>query len=357
MKSTAILLIASILLFSCKKEEIKDIPEENHPVFLAQGTLNGEAFSIIAGDNDAYMNCFTDIVHGVKKFSGNLSDGHSEIELGIFDGNIDVAIPLTPDQLANTVQWASHSNEPLAILSKYAFTNADKISSIEWYSAGIYIGTDVVNIMEAGKHTICGLVTFTDGSQSQLCNDLILGYAMNANFTLQSNLFPSGMIDAWIALESGNISAVEWKIDNQLQSETSSHLTASINAQKHQITAKVTFSNGVIRTKSFSIDGSLNGNNIQDFSLFEITQQNKMAPKQDFTTLLVVKKNNTEYRSDYADNSNSTLLVNDLTYFGLNASGKKVFVLSVAINCKLKNMTTNAVVEMEFETDFGIEIP
>lgn len=352
-----VILFIPLFLLSCKKKEIDGLPEGNDPVFKVEGTIDGQSIALYAGENNAYMYTYTEKVNGVNKFTGKLSDGSTEIEFGVFDGNLD-SYPLgSIDDIVDSIEWAIDPTHPLAKLSNLSFVNADKISSIDWYSDNIFIGTNYVEIDKPGKYNICAIVTFTDGTHSQLCNELILGYQTNANFTLRYNLFPNGDLNTWIDVESGTIADVEWTMDNDELNEDNSNITTNIDNESHHVTAKVTFTNGVVRTKSFIVDGSLNGNSIQDFSLFELTAINKQSAKRDYDALLIVKKNNIEYRSDFTNNTSGSITASKIEYYGLNTQGKKVYKITASISCQLKNMNSGTIVPMVFDASFGIEIP
>lgn len=352
-----IFLFIPLFLFSCKKKELTGLPEGNDPVFKAEGTIDGESIALIAGENNAYMYTYTEKVNGVNKFTGKLSDGSTEIEFGIFDGNLDSYALASLDEMIDSIQWAIDPTVPLAQLSKFSFTNADQINSIDWYSDNVFIGTNDVQILKPGKYMICALVTFNDGTQSQLCNELLLGYQINANYTLRYNLFPNGNLNTWVDVENGAIAAVDWKIDGEEINKTESNITTSINNQAHLITATVRFTNGVVRTKSFLIDGSLGGNNIQDFSLFEITTLNKQSIKRDYNALVVVRNNNIEYRSDYTGNTSGTINASKIEYYGQNDQGNEVYKVTATINCLVKSTSSGDIVPLNFDTTIGIEIP
>lgn len=352
-----LLLLIPLFLFSCKKKKIEDIPVGNEPIFKAEGTLNGESFSLVAGVDDAYMYSYTELINGVNKFTGKLSDNSTTIEFGVFDGNLDSGPLLNMSDLVDTLVWATNSSQPLAILSKTSFVNSNNISSIEWYSDNEFIGSNTVTITKPGKYNICAFVTFTDASQQHLCNEIILGYNMNANFTLRYSLFPNGDLNSWIDVDEGTVASVDWSIDNESIADNDQNVTLNIEDDTYQVTATVHFNNGVVRTKSFLIDGSLNGNNIQDFSIFEITALNKQAIKRDYNALLVVTKNNIEYRSDYQGNQSGSVLIKNIEYYGLNNQGNKVYKLTANVSCTLKSMYNGTLTPISFQTIFGVEIP
>ncbi len=359
MKHTKIslFLCVFIIAFACKKKKIEELPPGNEPIFKAQGILDGEEFSIIAGENNAFMYSFTEKINGVNKFTGKLSDNSTEIEIGIFDGNIDSPSISFEQLLADSLRWDIVSGAPLVTLSKDDFPNAFKINSIQWFSDNTFIGMNTVPIFEPGKYSILALVTFDDGKTASLRNDLIVGYTTNANFILRFNLFPDGDLNTWINVSKGTVSSVKWTIDGEELEETDENIINNIDEEEHEISATVIFTNGVVRTKSIHVDGSLTGNNIPDFSDLELTPSNVSAPPRDYKTKLVVRKNGIEYRSDFIGNNSNSIKIKEIKYYGVNGNGKNVYKLSAAILTNLKNMSTSSVESINFETIFGIEIP
>lgn len=354
--SIPLLILFSVILISCHKKEIDNIPESNAPIFKAEGSLNGANFSIIAGDNGAYMDSYSEKINGVLEFTGNLSNENIEIELGIYNGNIDSPFSLPQIQI-NSLDWALHSGQTLATLSKNSFANAYKIHEIKWFSGNTLLGIDTASITEPGKYDILAYVTFIDGSTASLRNELILGYETKANFNLRFDLFPSGDMNAYIDIISGEVAGVTWSIDGEeetsLQTNFSRNITDNVG---HEVTAIVHFTNGVVRTKSFYVDGSLHGNNIPDFTTFEQSAANIQSIKQDYKALLIIRKDNVEYRSDFIGNTSAAVQIDNIEYYGLNDDGNKVYKITAEITTNLKNMNTNAIVNTHFKTVYGIEI-
>ena len=78
------ILLAGLALNSCKKH-VPDMPESNNPVFRVDGTFDGVDFTMIAGDDNAYMHTSSEIENRVHLFQGDLSDGVNSIQLEIYD--------------------------------------------------------------------------------------------------------------------------------------------------------------------------------------------------------------------------------------------------------------------------------
>ena len=164
------------------------MPEGNDPVFTLNGTLGGEDLNLVAGDNNAYMYSSTELEYGVRVFSGELSDGSTSIELGIFDGNLDKPNHVPEVDLSNVIlQYAKQSTEPFAILSKDSIINSTShIESIEWVENGLTLTAEEPIITDAGKHDICARVKFVGDPEVYIyCNDVIVGFQRNANFSIK----------------------------------------------------------------------------------------------------------------------------------------------------------------------------
>jgi hypothetical protein len=350
------IFIVSFIFSSCVKKEIENKPIGNSPVFKAEGTFNNESFTYEAGEDNMFMSSFTETINGVNKYSGKLSDGSTEIELGIFDGNLDSPNNSFIENGINSINWATNLNLPIAVLSKNSFSNNNLINKIDWFSGNTFLGTDLVTIYKPGKYSICANVTFYDGTQKQLCNELILGYSTKSNFSLQFDYLPGNKLNTWINIEKGEIESVKWLLNNVEINNSNENIISTINQLDNEITAIVKFKNGVVRKKTIFIDGSFNDKNIQDFSIFEITSINNFLPKMDYSILLIMRKNNIEYRSDFNGNQNNSIEISDLSFYGTNDKGNKVYKLIAEITCNLQNMNDNTIIKTNFNTTFGIEI-
>ena len=158
--SLSVLALATILLTGCSKDVI-ELPEENDPVFVLDGTLAGESLTLTAGDNNAYMYTSVESVNGVRVFSGKLSDGETSVELGIFDGNLDQPGHVPEVDLSNVaLEFAKASSEPFVVLTRENLNQYQNIALVDWYVNGVFEGANNLYITEPGKYDICAFVTF-----------------------------------------------------------------------------------------------------------------------------------------------------------------------------------------------------
>ncbi len=348
-----VLFLISTLIASCKKDAIKDLPTSNAPVFNTTGTIDGQSFELIAGENNAFMHSFTEVVNGVNKFTGKLSDGLIEVELGIFDINIDKANLDILSSVNSSVLGATIPNSPIVKFNKNEFFNESVIDHIQWYANSVFIGTDSAMISIPGIYSVCSFVTFLDGTQQSVCNDVIVGYKQNANYKLNHVFDNDGVAKMWINVQQGTVQDIEWSIDGEVVSNEDD-FKSDLEYGGHIISSKVTFTNGVVKTKSIFVDSDINSKFIDDLSQFEMNPINSIL--WDGKVQLIVRKNNNEYRSDYTGNQSLSVNVQSFNYYGKNDNGNDVYKLNATISSNLKNTSSGTIVPVNFTTNFGVEI-
>ncbi|MBI1838071.1 MAG: hypothetical protein HYR91_12480 [Flavobacteriia bacterium] len=346
-------IILLTLIISCKKDDVKDLPQENSPVFKINGNINGEVFEIEAGENNAYMYSFTEMYNGVEKFSGKLSNDDLSIELGVYNGKQDFIAANFLSNLNLSVLGATLPNGYLIKLDKNDLLNASEIQSIQWYANNVFIGQNVALINEPGNYSICANITFLDGTQTTICNQILAGFHQGANFKINHILKQDGSLLAWINPQIGTIESIEWKVDGETVS-IENNASIEIEDDGQIVTANVKFTNGVIKTKSVYIDGDEETKFFDDLTQFEMNPSNNI--EWDYKMVLKIRKGTNEYRSDFIGNPLFTVMLNDVSYYGLNTNGNKVYKMNAIVNTNVKNVATGTVLPVNFTTDFGIEI-
>lgn len=347
-----ILILLVLWTSSCKKEEIEDPITSNSPIFKAEGSLGSENFFVEAGEDNFYMQTYSEVINGVDFFSGKLSNGAFEIEMGIYDGNLDFSSSNFSQDLPENIGFANLPSSPITTLSKEMLPNSLMIDQVKWYVNGVLAGTNTAKIMTPGIYNVCANMTFLDGSEGSLCNEMILGYMKHATCQLRHFLSSGGVFQGWIETSSETINSVKWFIDNVHVSDNIKLIT-SLDQQSHLITAEISFENGVKRKKSMLIDGSLSGKFIDDFSVFE---NETTTVNWDFDVSISVKKDGKEYVSATADNTSSTLHITDVKFYGTNSAGKSVIKISADVSCLLKESSTGNIVPFTCSTVFGVEV-
>lgn len=346
---------SALLLMGCSKHDVV-IPPENDPVFEVHGTLGNEAFDLVAGDNDAFMFTSTKMQNGVRVFTGELSDGETSVELGIFDGNVDMPNSIPEVDLATAVlKFAQRYTEPLTVLTMQSITPNQNANKVDWYINGNFAGSGDVPIFEPGKYDICAFVTFSSGQTEELCDEIIVGYARNANCSINYTV-GQGSVTASLNTTGEPIQSVEWLLNGTVVSNgTTLQSQIDYNAT-HILTARVTFSNGVVREKSCFIDGANPSQTISDFSVFELSSA-QTPELQDYKVRMFVEKNDRTYNSLYGDNDGSSITLLDLQEYESNANGNKVYKATLQIEAVLMEMATEKLIPVSFTTTLGIEVP
>jgi hypothetical protein len=349
-----IVLGGLLLLFSvaCSKDDIT-LPESNDPVFRAEGTFGADGLDLIAGDNGMYMHTFTGLNNGVKVFSGELTDGNFGLQIGLYDGDVDMTSSIPLNVIKQSDNWAFESGQDLAIISKEMFPNHLLIDEIIWMVNGVFAGSNTLKIDESGVYEVCALVTYVDGSSSVLCNELSVGFERNGNFKLRHYSSQSGELSLWMEDIVGEVDSVSWFVDNEFVGSGSDY-SGIVTAEQHSIEAKVIFTNGARRNRSMIVDGLVSGHFIDDFTGFEQDLQNMIT--RDYNWIVKLQSNGDEYSSLYADNSNSTIEVDDVSYYGLNSAGNRVYKITATFNGTLRRLGSNQNKALSINTVFGLEI-
>lgn len=354
LRKIVLVLIVGVLV-SCSKEKL-ELPESNDPVFVINGTIGGTDFDLIAGDEGAYMFTTTQSINGVNFYSGMISDGNLSIELGIYDGMLDMPNHQPEIELSNlTPVFSVDPNQPLTILSKSMFSNASYIDNIIWSIDGSVAGINDVEIEEAGHYDVCAQVTYADLTVETLCNDLIVGYNHSANFSIDFTS-SGGYLNAGLSNVTGGASVtnVDWYI-NDVWTETNPTTAAQLVTGTHKVTAVAHFSNGAVRTKNILVNGFQQNKGMEDFTMFE--DQSSANVIQDFNCRLRVTMNGQEYDSEIAENLESSVDILNIEYYGPNNSGNSVYKVEANVNAKVRSLTTLKQIPISFTTVFGIEIP
>ncbi len=344
-------------LASCKKDTII-IPEANDPVFTASGTIGSEAFEIVAGDNDAYMYTMTQEENGVSVFSGRISDGDFALEMGIYDGYVDKPGHHAPSDLTNvTPVFARDAEGDVLLLSKSLLTTLDQsqyIEKIRWFVNGDAVGLNEAVITQPGKYEVCAEVTFLGGEIEQYCNDVIAGYELSANCSIDFSI-QQGLLNAGIDAMGNPVEEVQWFIDDVFYQSVPLLSGVSIGQGFHRVTARVRFENGVERTKTVLLNGSNGLFAANDFTIFENMTPGNVIPR-DFNIRLKIEKGGKSYTSLTAENASSNVVITNVEYYGPNDQGKDVYKITAVVSALVREVGTLKIVPVKFSTTFGLEI-
>lgn len=344
-----------LIVASCSKEKL-EIHESTDPIFQIQGTIDGDEIVLTAGDQNAFMFTNTESINGVNRYAGRLSNGSSSVKIAVYDGNVDIPGNYTVDVLPTiALSFAEYQSQDMVTLSKYSLNNFQSIESIDWYLNGAFAGTDEVVIDEPGLYNVCAMINFMDQSVTSLCNEIIVGYAQHANFTIEFDHAGGNLFTAEVNSFGNAVSDIKWYVNDTLVSE-SNVLDYNMYMPNCIMEAEVNFQNGVKRRKAIYLDKYNLANSTGDFSVFE-EQSVNFGYFQDYRFYVEIENNGVTYRSDYANNANSTINVIGFEHYGQNANGKDVYKIDAVIDTFVKESPSSGTqLPVQLTTSFGIEI-
>lgn len=347
-------VLGGLLMSSCNKHSI-NVPQSNDPVFKAEGTIDANQFELVAGDDNAFMFTSIESENNVPIYSGKLSNGDLSIEIGIYDGLIDIPGHNVINSMPYELIFSRKTTSPIAFLSKESFPNADIIDHVSWSVDGLD-SLNTMTIYEPGKYQVCADIVFSDGSSNVLCSELILGYARHANFQIKHFLNQNGTLTAWVEDPQVAVEKIKWYLDDVLISSDAELTYNQLSDENHILRADVSFENGVKRSKNMIVDGSLSGKFIDDLTFFETGTLALLH--RDFNIRLKLVQDGITFSSDQTNNSLNTVSFSDVSYYAKDANGNDVYKVKAHIVATVIDVqNVNGSRQLEFDTTFGIAIP
>jgi hypothetical protein len=338
-----------LVIFACEKQEIKDPPLGNNPIFTATGSIASDQFQFTAGDNDCVMETNVTILNGIKNYFSRFHNGNDELKIVFKDGFLNVPFV---DVLNSNIVFSNYPNNNQIILSKSDMPNNNMVQSIEWFVNGSFAGLNDVILNEAGVFDVCANVTFIDGSNASVCNQIILGYEYGSHFQVRHFLTNDGELKVWIDENEEDIDHINWYLDEQwIGSEDD--LDIDIDQGAHTLKAELIFENGCKRLRSIWIDGSLQGKYIDDFASIENSWQ---ETNQDYTAQIFLTLNSKQYVSIHNEQSQDFFNIESVSNYGLNTSGKPVVKIHGVISCEMQDIETAEILPFECEVDFALQV-
>lgn len=350
-KSAYIAGLLIFLLVSCKKEKIDVEPEYGEsPVFSVEGTIDGEAVSFQAGVDGAYLTTYTTAFNGVNRFSGKIEKGQSYVDFGIFDGNL-LANNHSLVEMSNLIGLTQTYTTPLFTLNRSLCTNSIFIDHLEIKVNNVFVGESLV-IHEPGIYPICVKVVYVDGTNKEVCNDVIIGYKDMADFTIQYGINSQGYLSA-STQTSLQKTTTSWYVDGVLTS-SNADCYYYLNPGLHVLTAVVSFDNGAETSHSVIVDSEGYGRYFEDMNCFRTALSETMY--QDFKAQFKVKHNGVLYEH-VGSSTNQQITITGLAPYGQSAAGHDVLKLTGVVNTQMRNTTNQELVNANFNVVIGIEIP
>lgn len=342
-----------LLLNSCSKDVIEPLPEENSPIFNVTGQIDGNTIRLNAGESGAFMNTSTTIENNVKQFKGSLENAQTGFSINFSDGMIDIPSFNSNIEDFETFNIAPYTNgEPLAVYSLNNFSNSEFIYDIEWTVDGETQTGSTLKIYEPGKYEVCASISYQDGTTGNSCNEVLVGYQKNVHSVLRHVVTQSYNTIAFLDSPNESISSIDWSINDSVVATSGSenYKTSGVDLDYYRLGAKVTFQNGVERKKEIFVNTQAPNNFIGDFSVLE----NQSTLHWDHAATVIVRHNQKEYRAIQNGSNTATITVNDVVSFNNNSSGDQVSIFKGTLNCSFIDLSTQEIVDGEFEFSFGI---
>jgi hypothetical protein len=348
MKKIITIACFLMILFSCKKEII-EIPESNSPVFSVTGTIGEEKINFIVGDDNSIFSYQNDEINSIKFFKGLLINDETQIELGFFNGQNESPSFNVNQFIANSnFKFAELPFEPIFELKKENLMNSTSIKEIKWYVNDSYFGTNNLAIYEPGKYNICAKIFYVNQSQTEICNELLLGFERKHEVKLDFN-FENNNLNCWVDGSNSEISSINWYLDGE-EISNSMILNTSLNEELHKITAEIKFSNGTKKVRNIAIDGSNLNRSINDFGTFE----SNCKLIWDYNLKLNVKINNQEYISNLLDNQIGSFEIDKIEFLGKDKNNIPVYVFKGNLKSKIKSKATNEILDVDLDISWGL---
>jgi len=337
------------LFTSCHKDKVDEPPVQGLPVFSISGQLGNEPLSVSAGDDGFELAAFTEYRNGVKVYCGDLNGEQLAIHLKITDGNLDMLGSKFQNNIPSFLKYFQMTNNELLHIAVDQFPNSNYIDEINWFVDGVYSGTDDLHMNTPGVYNVCAQVTFEDGTNATVCNEMIVGYKISAFGAIRHYVDQQGQLKAWIETDTTAIESVTWYVDETPVCESEILLT-QLSPEIHTISAEMKFTNGAFRKKTILADGSSNAHFLDDFSSLEFQTYPEF---HDFQVILEIVKNGITYSSEITPNQLAEFKVLQVSYFGKNSAGVSVYKIDAHLACNLAN-SSGQLLPFQGNVSFGI---
>ena len=344
-------IFSLLLLFSCKKEKLPELPNSNSPIFTIEGTIDGQTISVNAGQDNYFMHSEEFEFHNVTQRKGRLSNEENTFEITLSDGIVDV--PNSTFDLSSVSHLAitEMPSTPLLYLDKSDLANGEFIEHITWMVDGeIYTSQGPLVIYEPGIYDICADVTFIDQSEATSCSEVILGYDKNAKGALKFILGQNNTLLAFFDTPEYEIDHVDWYINDSLISTDKVNLSVPMTMNECNLKGIVYYSNGVIRTRTAYINKLNTEYYIQDLTAFE----NQSSISWDFKLHLDILLNGQHYQGVESTTNSTQLQVISVQEYGHNVNGDKVLLVKGILNAPLFHLESESLVNASLTLSFAL---
>lgn len=345
----SVLFLSFLLLLqtSCKKDVLPEIPLPNDPVFSVDGEIDGNAFELIAGINNATMTDEVILRNGVNYFEGKLATSNEFVGFSIAEGLLDqpnakwslndvASLPILPTY-----------ETPLHSINVFSFSNSQVITNIQWTVNGEQQTDETIAFQSPGVYEVCGTFSFLGGGSVTLCNDLIIGFERTAEIEVSHQLLGPSEFQFSLFNSEGNVTDIAWYVNDSLFSTQASPIL-NASAEHNIIRCEVRLDNGVVRQREIYVHRFEESNYVQDFGSFEKVVDLVF----DYHATLEFELDFGKYNAvPFADDN--AIEITEIKLYD-SQSNKDVYLVKARFNGQVMNMDTEQLVDAQINLNFAL---
>lgn len=308
MKKIAYILSLIVLVASCKKEPLPDVPEDTGAYYKVDGYVDGEHKTMEVGQEGVHISQGTTNIHGIKYYFGQIVSSTEDLLI-----RVEIAAPeieYTPEGLtplhSGSLSFLVHQPgcKQLNFGSNILQNNFLQIQNEQ----GVFEATNEISFDRYGKKDVT--LKFTDVSQNSFTIPVFHGFDsewLDPGFSTYPNA------DSVIFSADDQFNQHEWYLDGALVSE-GQNFNMSVPMGVHRIRHKVIDQYGNFANETTLI-------RITDYVLdwqMTVSDCTGSAPNSNYGAVIVsVLTDGNEYRSSYAlENLQKSFIMNDVEYVG-----------------------------------------
>ncbi len=351
-KSILGLIIAFVIIASCKKEEIPT-PSEEVPVFTFSGEIDGIQKDLKAGQNNYYLySSVTQDANGLKTYSANLTLANcidvceNSLKISFIDYASSLPNPTDLDSTFYIGNYNFATNSGLASRYSVSFTKntaGANLSGIDW-TFGDGKTESALNPVHTysrpGKYEYCMDADFSGACSSNLCNSISLG---NMGDFIEVNLIAGNPVGTSVNF-SGSAAFGQlpyqyfWDFGdgNTSTNEIINH--SYVNEGVYTVTLTAIDANGISKIQRQNIR-TQNSNSCVARNTYVVSP---ISNPNNYGNVVVewVDSNGNVYTSkNDGQNLRSFFKVNSIEEYNLNENGQKTKKLNITFSCTLFNGT------------------
>lgn len=340
----------TLLLFSCKKEELPDI-QENDPVFHMQYAVDGESRELNAGDDGWELQTGKSDFMGFESSYGQFynTESGAYFRMDYFFSGLN-SLSDNYDNLSSPLPLFSMPEE---VVEKFLFEgDFENVQSVLWSVNGSgFTPVNLEAIKEPGTYEICLQVLFSEGCTRTLCNTFYLGVPnqIHARYEVQQSNLYQKTCEAQIR---GDFDEVKWYVNDDYYASGSTIALDSLNQGFHELSMRVfkdgqmlsqwneliTFGNVLCRFNCFDIVSSLQEELIKGVVFTYFTQEGKY------------------YTSSLAEQSGQIVVADMELYDELNENGQQVLKMKLQGDLNLAGENGEQITLQAIQTTIGIAL-